>query len=78
MTFDWQSIAVALIVAAALFYVARRGLARLRSFRGGATSVEASCATGCGNCGDEKVTARPANVLIQIRPARGRGQGKSA
>ena len=31
--FDWQSIAVALIVAGALFYVARRGLARLRSFR---------------------------------------------
>ncbi|HYH86676.1 MAG TPA: hypothetical protein VEX60_14580 [Pyrinomonadaceae bacterium] len=78
MAFDWQSIAVALIVAAALFYVARRGLARLRSFRGGAASVESSCATGCGNCGDEKAAARPANVLIQIRPSRGGGQDKSA
>jgi len=78
MAFDWQSIAVALIVAAALFYVARRVLARLRSFRGGAVGGGSSCATGCGKCGDEKVTARPANVLIQIHPSRGSGRGKSA
>jgi hypothetical protein len=78
MAFDWQSIAVTLIIAAALLYVARRGLARLRSFRAGASSGASSCATGCGNCGDEKVAARPANVLIQIHPSRSSGRGKSA
>jgi hypothetical protein len=62
--FDWQLIAVALIVAGALIYVARRGLARLRSFR---ASRGAACATGCGKCGDEETPARPANVLVQIR-----------
>jgi len=62
--FDWQSIAVAFIVAGALLYVARRGLARLRSFR---ASRGAACATGCGKCGDEETPARPANVLVQIR-----------
>lgn len=63
---DWQTIAVALVVAAALLYVARRALARLRSFAktGGASS---SCATGCGKCGEEtkaQTTAGPA--LVQI------------
>ncbi len=51
MSFDWQTIAVALIVAGALVYVARRAFARLRSFRvtkGGGGSCEA----GCGKCGD--------------------------
>jgi hypothetical protein len=60
--FDWQTIAVALIVCGALLYVARRGLARLRSFR----DSRASCATGCGKCGDEETPARPAQPLIQI------------
>jgi len=62
MKFDWQIIAVALVVACAAFYVARRALARLRSFRAGARA-DASCATGCGKCGDEVVASRPANVL---------------
>jgi hypothetical protein len=61
--FDWQAIAVALIVAGALLYVARRGLARLRSFR---ASRGPACATGCGKCGDEETPARPADVLVQI------------
>jgi hypothetical protein len=67
MSFDWQTIAVALIVAFALFYVARRGLARLRSFtaKGGA-----ECATGCGKCGDEAAPSRPANAPVQISRAR--------
>jgi len=71
MNFDWQTIAVALIVAGAFFYVARRGLARLRSFtaRGGA-----SCATGCGKCGDEAVTQRPANAPVQISRVRTAGR----
>lgn len=67
MSFDWQTIAVALIVAGAFFYVARRGLARLRSFtaKGGA-----SCATGCGKCGDEVTPSRPSNAPVQISRAR--------
>ncbi len=64
---DWQTAVVALVVAAALLYVARRGLARLRSFvkTGGG---DASCATGCGKCGEE-TKARPATgpALVQIR-----------
>ena len=70
---DWQAIAVALIVLAALCYTARRALARLRSFstsgRGGAAS---SCATGCGKCGDdeEAPAARPANAFVQISSTR--------
>ena len=65
MTFDWQTITVALIILAALAYVVRRGLARLRSFRLSA-NPGATCATGCGKCGDEETPTRPANVLIQI------------
>lgn len=64
---DWQTIAVALVVAAALLYVARRGLARLRSFaaKGGG---DASCATGCGKCGGEtKATKQAGPVLVQIK-----------
>jgi len=75
---DWQSIAVALIVLAALLYTARRALARLRSFstsgRGGAAS---SCATGCGKCGDEGATAAPAaNSFVQISPNRSPTPGR--
>jgi hypothetical protein len=67
MKFDWQTVAVALIVACAFLYVARRGLARLRSFtaKGGA-----SCATGCGKCGDEVTPSRPANTPVQISRVR--------
>lgn len=66
--FDWQAIAVALIILGALAYVARRGLARLRSFRLRGRINAPACATGCGGCGEEKETARPANVLVQISP----------
>lgn len=69
MTFDWQTIAVALIIAGAFFYAARRGLARLRSFRAG-TKAGAGCATGCGKCGDETIASRPAGVLVQISAQR--------
>jgi hypothetical protein len=65
--FDWQTAVVALVVAAALLYVARRGLARLRSFTK-TGSGGASCATGCGKCGEEtktRTTAGPA--LVQIK-----------
>jgi len=76
MLFDWQTIAVALIVAAAFFYVARRGLARLRSFRAGA-KAGAACETGCGKCGGEVAPAKPASALIQISAQRN-GRRKSA
>jgi hypothetical protein len=62
--FDWQLIAVALIIAAAAAYVARRGLKRLRSFGGKQNSL-AECSTGCGKCGDEQTT-RPAPQVVQI------------
>ena len=63
MKFDWQAIAVALVVAGAFLYVARRALARLRSFgkKGGG-----SCSTGCGNCGDVDAPLRQSNVLTGI------------
>jgi hypothetical protein len=77
MIFDWQTIAVALIVASAVFYVARRGLARLHSFRAGA-QPGASCATGCGKCGDEPAPSRPANALIQISASKNGGRRKTA
>ena len=60
--FDWQAIAVALIVAGALLYVARRALARLRSMR----ASRADCAAGCGKCGDEETPAQTAPRLVQI------------
>ena len=65
MRFDWQAIAVALIVAGAFLYVARRALARLRSFRkteGGG----GSCATGCGTCGEVDAPLRRSNELVRI------------
>jgi hypothetical protein len=76
MAFDWQTIAVFLIVAGAFLYAARRGLARLRSFRAG-TKAGAGCATGCGKCGEEVSTTRPAKALVQISTQR-TGRRKSA
>jgi hypothetical protein len=68
---DWQTIAVALIVAGALFYVARRGLSRLRSFRPGGEGGAPSCATGCGKCGeDAPAPSQPATRVVQISRAR--------
>jgi len=66
--FDWQTAVVALVVAAALLYVARRGLARLRSFVTTGSGGGASCATGCGKCGEEtKTQAAAGPVLVQIK-----------
>jgi hypothetical protein len=74
MSFDWQSIVVALVVLAAAAYVARRAWARLRSMRAGAKS-----ASDCGSCGDVGGKPRPAapqaTVLVQI--GRGRGRTRS-
>jgi hypothetical protein len=70
---DWQTVAVGLIILAALAYVGRRGWARARSFRAGGRGQASSCASGCGSCGgDERPAAtlpRPQNVLVQITNA---------
>ena len=65
---DWQTVIVLLIVAGAFLYVARRGLARLRSF----TSKGGDCATGCGKCGEVDAPLRQRDVLTQV----GRPGGK--
>ena len=74
MKFDWQTIAVALIIVGALLYVARRALMRLRSFR--VSKGGGSCATGCGTCGDVDAPLRQSNVLVQVGRAKGAGRGR--
>ena len=73
MSFDWQAVAVALIVACAFLYVARRGLARLRSFgsKGGA-----ACATGCGKCGEVDAPVPVTNVPVQVGKSSAAGRGR--
>ena len=71
MSFDWQTIAVVLIVACAFLYASRRALRRLRSF--GAKGA-AGCETGCGKCGDEAVPSKPANTPVQISRVRTAGR----
>ena len=70
MKFDWQTVAVLLIIAGALLYVARRALARLRSFK--ATKGGGSCATGCGTCGDVDAPVRQTSAPVRL------GRTKSA
>ena len=74
MGFDWQSIAVALVVLAALVYVARRAWARLRSMRAGAKSL-----SDCGSCGegDAKATSRAPQATVLVQIGRGRGRTRS-
>jgi hypothetical protein len=65
MISNWQNILVALIVLAAILYVSRRALARLRSFR--ASRGDGACATGCGSCGESrKPSATPRTVFVEI------------
>ena len=64
MKFDWQTVAVLIIIAGALLYVGRRALMRLRSFRVGKGG--GSCATGCGTCGDVDAPLRQSKVLVQV------------
>ena len=76
MSFDWQNVAVLLIVLAALAYVARRGWARVRSMRARA-GASSSCATGCGSCGTEERAPQPrATVLVQIGQAKPNGRAR--
>ncbi|HKR00343.1 MAG TPA: FeoB-associated Cys-rich membrane protein [Pyrinomonadaceae bacterium] len=66
--FDWQTIAVALIILAALVYTGRRAWSRLRSFRARRGGVPAACETGCGSCGTEQKpkAAVPRTVFVEI------------
>ena len=71
MSFDWQTLVVALIILAACAYVARRGLKRLRSFRLSGQGGARACETGCGSCGGEvRPATEPAQVLVQIKASR--------
>ena len=62
VSFDWQALAVALIVLTALVYAGRRAFARLRSFTSRGRAGVTDCATGCGKCGDEVKDSKPANA----------------
>ena len=64
MKFDWQTVAVLIIIAGALLYVGRRVLMRLRSFK--VSKGGGSCATSCGTCGDADAPLRQSNVLVQV------------
>ena len=72
MKFDWQTVAVGLIVAGALLYVARRALARLRSF--GTAKGGGSCATGCGTCGDVDAPLRQTSAPVRIGGSKANGR----
>ena len=74
MKYDWQSIAVAVIVAGALLYVARRAFARLRSF--GTAKGGGSCETGCGKCGDLDAPVRQTNVPVRLGRSKAAGRGR--
>jgi hypothetical protein len=68
---DWQTIAVALIILAALIYTLRRAWSHLRAFRA-KRAGEAACATGCGSCGSEQ-KPKPATtrtVFVEISRTR--------
>ncbi|HVG29199.1 MAG TPA: FeoB-associated Cys-rich membrane protein [Pyrinomonadaceae bacterium] len=70
MKFDWQTVAVVLIVLAALFYVGRMLARRLRSMRArGGDIVAGGDCSGC-SAGEVKSTAPAPKVLVQI----GRGR----
>jgi hypothetical protein len=77
MMLNWQNILVGLILLAAVFYVTRRGLQRLRSFRASRGGNDSSaCATACGSCGESrKPSTTPRTVFVEIgrskAPARG-------
>ena len=72
MTFDWQTIAVVILILAASAYVARRGIARLRSFGVGRKPATTSCEVDCGSCGDASTQAgrTQAQTLVKIVSSR--------
>ena len=72
MLSNWQNILTALIVLAALIYVSRRAISRLRSLR--ATRGNAApCDTGCGSCGEsQKPSTTARTVFVEISHTRTR------
>jgi hypothetical protein len=64
MKFDWQTVAVILIVLAACAYLARIAQGKLRAMRGRGNDTT----NGCSGCGNEKIVSRaPApKVLVQL------------
>jgi hypothetical protein len=74
MKFDWQTVAVLIIIAGALLYVGRRVLMRLRSFK--TSKGGGSCETGCGTCGDVDAPLRQSNVLVQVGRTKGGSRGR--
>jgi hypothetical protein len=74
MKFDWQTVAVLIIIAGALLYVGRRVLVRLRSFKVGKGG--GSCETGCGTCGDVDAPLRQSNTLVKVGRTKGAGQSR--
>lgn len=69
MKFDWQTVAVFIIIAGALIYVGRRALMRLRSFK--TSKGGGSCEAGCGTCGDVDAPLRQSNVLVRVGRTKG-------
>jgi hypothetical protein len=66
MLLNWQNILTALIVLAALIYVSRRAISRLRSLRA-TRGIAAPCDTGCGSCGEsQKPSTTPRTVFVEI------------
>ncbi|HKC65360.1 MAG TPA: hypothetical protein VKB86_17085 [Pyrinomonadaceae bacterium] len=64
--FDWQTIATALIILAALIYTGRLAWLRLRTFRAGRDGAT-SCETGCGSCGEKpKQVTTQRTVFVEI------------
>ncbi|PYS46783.1 MAG: hypothetical protein DMF68_18110 [Acidobacteria bacterium] len=64
--FDWQTIATALVILAALIYAGRLAWLRLRAFRAGRDGAS-SCETGCGSCGEKpKQVAKQRTVFVEI------------
>ena len=74
MKFDWQAVAVAVIIAGALLYVARRALARLRSFK--TAKGGGSCSTGCGTCGDVDAPIRETSAPVRLGRSKAVGRAR--
>lgn len=60
MTFDWQDLSALAVVAVAVLYLARLGLAAVSS-RGG-------CGSGCGSCPSAASTHGKGEPLVRIGP----------
>ena len=60
---NWQTIAVTVIIAFAVVYIARRALSRVRSFMASKSSCVES---GCGSCADSQQKISAPKTFVQI------------